>query len=88
MKVRLRVKPGSHRNHVGGSYPGPHGPELVVAVTARAMDGQANVAVVVQLAQNLGCPKSEIRIVSGHTGRSKSVEIPDFCAHRIQELLQ
>lgn len=87
MRIRVRVKPGSSRNRVGGRYPGQHGDELIVSVTARAVDGQANAAVVERLAAALGCPRREIEIVSGATGRSKVVEIPDACAALASALL-
>ena len=87
MRIRVRVKPGSSRNRVGGRYPGQHGDELVVSVTARAVDGQANAAVVARLAAALDCPRRDIQIVSGTTGRSKVIEIPEACAALASALL-
>jgi uncharacterized protein (TIGR00251 family) len=84
MKVNIRVKPGSSRNQVGGAYPLPDAgaPALVVATTAPAVDGKANTAVVKALAKALGVRASDIEIVSGHTSRTKLIEIPSDSADR------
>lgn len=74
MRVTIRVKPGSSRTKVGGRYGDD---ALIVAVNAPAVDGRANEAVIEALAQALDCRRSDITIVSGHTGRTKVVEIPD-----------
>ncbi|MDT7619676.1 MAG: uncharacterized protein QOF99_577, partial [Pseudonocardiales bacterium] len=44
MRVRVRVRPGARRVEVGGCWDGPRGPALLVAVRARAVEGQANEA--------------------------------------------
>ena len=77
MKAAIRVKPGSSRTKVGGCYqPTGAEPALVVAVNAPAQDGKANKAVIQSLAKALKVKKSEIEIVSGHTGRTKIVDYP------------
>lgn len=67
------AKPGSKRPGVGGN----HGDALVVAVAARAVDGKANDAIVAAVAAALNVAKREVRIVRGHSGRAKRLEIPD-----------
>ena len=49
MRILLRVRPGASRTAVGGRYDGPSGPALVVAVAARAVEGQATKAVLRRL---------------------------------------
>jgi len=72
MRVRIRVKPGSARERVGGD----DGHErLVVAVTARAVDGRANEAAVRAIAGAFGVRPSQVRLVRGATSRTKVVEI-------------
>ena len=52
--VAVRVKPGASRPGSGGRHDGPHGPALVVAVTAPAVDGRATEAARRALAEALG----------------------------------
>ncbi|MDR0435321.1 MAG: DUF167 domain-containing protein [Propionibacteriaceae bacterium] len=79
MRVSIRVKPGSSRNRVGGAYPLPDGatPALIVATTAPAVDGKANAAVIKLLAKSLEIRAAAITVVSGHTARTKLLEVPD-----------
>jgi len=50
----VRVRPGAKADAVGGRRDGPRGPALLVTVRARAVDGQANSAVEVALAEAFG----------------------------------
>ncbi|HEY0117825.1 MAG TPA: DUF167 family protein, partial [Cellulomonas sp.] len=61
MRVAIRVRPGASRTRVGGL----HGDRLVVAVTARAVDGAATTAALVALAEALGVRPRLVRLVSG-----------------------
>lgn len=81
----VRVKPGASRTRVGGGYGDP--PALVVAVSAPAVDGRANDAVVLALADALEVRRVQISIVSGHTARSKVVEVDADVAERWAALL-
>ncbi|MGB4104094.1 MAG: DUF167 domain-containing protein [Candidatus Microthrix parvicella] len=81
--VAVWAKPGSKKPGVGGR----HGDALIVAVAARPIDGRANDAVVATLAEALNVAKREVRIVGGHTGRAKRVEVPDRVAARAAELM-
>jgi uncharacterized protein (TIGR00251 family) len=82
----VRVKPGASRTRVGGGYGDP--PALVVAVSAPAVDGRANDAVVLALADALEVRRAEISIVSGHTARSKVVAVDADVAERWAALLE
>ncbi len=72
-RLRVRVKPGSRRGPLVET--GADG-MLTVHVRERAVDGAANDGVIAALAAHLGCRKGEVRIVTGHTARLKTVEIP------------
>jgi hypothetical protein len=58
---------------VGGRY----GDALVVAVTARAVDGKATEATLRAVAEALGVRRRAVRLVAGATSRTKVVEISD-----------
>ncbi|KQS99645.1 DUF167 domain-containing protein [Cellulomonas sp. Leaf395] len=71
MRVAIRVRPGSSRTVVGGT----HADRLVVAVSARAVDGAATQAALDALARALGLRPRQVRLVSGATSRDKLVEV-------------
>ncbi|GAA3586505.1 hypothetical protein GCM10022235_66550 [Kribbella ginsengisoli] len=75
MRILLRVKPGASRTAVGGRYDGPAGPALVVAVAARAVEGQATKAVLQAVATAFGVRPSAVTLVRGATSRDKLIEI-------------
>ena len=83
MRVAIRVRPGASRTEVGGSHDGA----LVVRVTARAVEGQANDAVVRALAEALGVPRRAVSLVTGATSRSKVVDVDGATPERLAALL-
>ena len=87
-RVSIRVKPGSARERVGGSYGNG---ALVVAVSARAVDGKATEAALSAVASAFGVRRADLTLVSGRTSRDKVVEIagpdPGF-ANRLENLLR
>lgn len=72
VRFTVRVRPGASRTRVGGSY--GEG-ELVVAVTDRAVDGNATRACLRAVAEALGARRSTVHLVSGATRRTKVLEI-------------
>jgi uncharacterized protein len=73
--IAVRVKPGSSVAAVGGSYPGPYGDAVIVAVNAPAVDGRANDAVVRAVAAALGVKPAAVRVRTGATARNKLLAI-------------
>ena len=71
----MRVRPGARVDAVGGRRDGPRGPALLVAVRARAVDGQANAAVEAALAEAFEVRRADVGIVAGYRSRDKVVEI-------------
>jgi uncharacterized protein len=69
--VAVRVRPGASRTKVGGSYDGPWGPALVVAVHAPAVDGRATEAARQALAEALGVRPARLTLRAGATSRDK-----------------
>ncbi|MDQ2624119.1 MAG: DUF167 domain-containing protein [Actinomycetota bacterium] len=79
MRVPLRVRPGASRTRVGGRYGEGESARLVVAVSARAVDGAATKAVLVAVAEAFGVRPRHVTLVAGATSRDKlvDVEVPD-----------
>ncbi|HEV3362268.1 MAG TPA: DUF167 domain-containing protein [Pseudonocardiaceae bacterium] len=82
---------GAAKQFVGGSHPGPHGPALIVAVTAPAVEGKANEALRKALASALDIRRADIEIVVGAHGRDKIIVIdaaPDRMTMIIDKVTQ
>ncbi|MEU6075167.1 DUF167 domain-containing protein [Micromonospora sp. NPDC047074] len=71
LTVAVRVKPGSARARVGGRFDGPHGPALVIAVNAPAVDGRATEAARRALAAALGVRPAVVSLRAGAASRDK-----------------
>lgn len=85
-RVPIRVRPGASRTRVGGAY----GDRLVVAVSARAVDGAATEAALKAIAEAFAVRRRDVGLVSGATSRDKVVDVDlpdDEVAARLRELL-
>ena len=71
-RLRLRVRAGAHRDGIEGE----HGGALRVRVTAAPEKGKANRRVLELLADVLGVPPSELRLLAGESRPDKVVWIP------------
>ncbi|MGX6604878.1 DUF167 domain-containing protein [Micromonosporaceae bacterium Da 78-11] len=71
LSVPVRVRPGAGRTRVGGRYEGPHGPALIVAVGAPAVDGKATEAVRRALADAFAVRPADVSLRLGATSRDK-----------------
>jgi uncharacterized protein YggU (UPF0235/DUF167 family) len=85
-RVAVRVKPGARRTAVGGRYDGPHGPALIIAVTAPAVDGKATEAARRALAEALGVKPAAVTLRVGATSRDKVFEVPMEAEERAERL--
>ncbi|MCV2395451.1 DUF167 domain-containing protein [Actinotalea sp. M2MS4P-6] len=84
-RVAIRVKPGASRTQVGGAY----GDRLVVAVSARAVDGAATEAALAAVAKAFGLRRRQVTLVTGATSRDKVVSLeldPAVAERRAAEL--
>lgn len=73
-RMRIMVKPGSRK---GPLVETGEGGQFTVYVRERAVDGAANDAVVTVLARHLELRPRQVRIITGHTARVKTVEISE-----------
>jgi uncharacterized protein YggU (UPF0235/DUF167 family) len=86
--LAVRVTPRGGRDAVEGWGEDSAGRVfLKVRVRAAPADGEANAAVEAVLAKTLGAPRSAVRVVRGHTGRLKSVEVEGMDMPTIQAAL-
>lgn len=84
VRINILLVPGSGR----GSIVGTHDGALRIRVAARAVEGQANRALIVLIAKALGTAKSNVQIERGHTSRRKTVTIRDLDAAQVLARLQ
>ena len=69
----IRVRANASNNTVGGTAGDP--PRLIVAVQAPAVDGQANSAIVKELAKAFDLRPRDFTILTGETSRDKRIQV-------------
>jgi len=82
-RLAIRLTPRANRDAIVGEREGT----LLVRVTAPPVDGAANEALIRLLAKQLHLAKGSVRIVSGGTSRTKSVEIEGLDAAEVRARL-
>ena len=73
MKLSIRVKPSASEEKIEEIAAG----QFEVSVTEPPIQGRANQAIVRALAEFFGVSVSRVTIISGHTSRSKLIDIGD-----------
>ena len=71
VRVSVHVQPRASRSEIIGQ----HGTALKVRLQAPPVDGAANEALVQLLAESLGVSQRSVRVVTGATSRTKTVEV-------------
>ena len=74
-RITLRVQAGARSDRILGLA----GDVVRLSVTAPAREGRANPAVVALLARTLGVPRSTVRVLRGHTSRTRMAGV-EGCA--------
>jgi uncharacterized protein len=70
-ELRVRLQPRARGDEVVGERAGA----VLIRVTAPPVDGKANEALCRLVAKKAGVAPSRVRVIRGHTGRSKTLEI-------------
>ena len=83
VRLQLRVQPRASREEVAGVA----GDAIRVRLTAPPVEGAANEALVRFLAARLAVSRAAVALVSGHTGRTKVVEVAGLSAEEASRLL-
>jgi uncharacterized protein len=71
VRVSVHVQPRASRSEIVGL----HGAALKVRLQAPPVDGAANEALVVLLADRLGVARRAVKVVAGASSRAKTVEV-------------
>lgn len=82
--IKVRVQPRAAKNSLAGEMEGA----LKVRLTAPPVDGAANEACCKFFGEVFGIAKSNVEIVSGHTGRNKLVRIRGVSEAKARALLR
>jgi len=82
--IKVKVIPRSSRTEILGKENDIYRMKL----TDPPVEGKANKAVIELLAEKLGVPKREIEIVSGKTGRLKTIRIRGLAAGEVAQALK
>lgn len=82
-RLRLRVLPGSPKPGIVGR----HGDAWKLRVAAPPERGKANEATLELLAKTLAVEPSDLRLVSGHGARDKTVEVKGLSADEAERRL-
>lgn len=77
--IDVHLQPGARRSAACGE----HGGRLKVAVAAQPLEGRANEALVDWLAERLGLPRRQVRLVSGPRSRDKTVRVEGVNADEV-----
>jgi len=81
--VNIHVQPGARKTEVVGLYGGA----IKIKVAATPERGIANEALIDFIAERLGVYKHAIKLVSGRTGRSKTIAIEGMSADDARQKL-
>ena len=79
----MKVLPRSSKDEIVRQKDGVY----KIKLTAPAIEGKGNKALLKLLARKLGIPKREIRIISGERSRIKSIQIERLTFEQVQKLL-
>jgi uncharacterized protein len=81
--LRVRVRPRASRDEVQGVHDGA----LLVRLTAKPVDGEANAALARLLAHELRVPATAIELMRGQTGRDKLLRVRGLAAEVVRARL-
>jgi len=78
------VQPRASRTELAGR----HGDALKVRLVAPPVEGAANAALVRYLAEVLDVPRASIKLLSGHSGRRKLVQVTGITTAQAESALR
>ena len=81
--IKIYVQPRAAKNELAGYFQDA----LKIRLSAAPVEGEANEACRVFLAERMGISKSRVKIISGLTSRHKQVKISGFTDSQFKEIL-
>jgi len=78
--LEIKAVPGASKTEFAGVKDG----RLRIRLAAAPEDGKANAELLSFLSKTLGCPKRDIRLVTGEKSRLKVVALPAECRERVE----
>lgn len=84
VRLVLHVQPRARRTEIVGF----HGEAIKLRLQALPVDGAANQALVRFLADRLGTPAAQVRLIAGHTTRRKVVVIAGASPEEVRRALE
>jgi uncharacterized protein (TIGR00251 family) len=82
VRFSVRLQPRASKNEIAGLQ----GSSLKIRVTAPPVDGSANQALIDFLSDSLEISRRNVCIISGHTSRTKVVEVREIGLEAVQRL--
>ena len=82
VRFSVRLQPRASKNEIAGLQ----GSSLKIRVTSPPVDGLANNALIGFLSDTLGVSRRNVCIVSGHTSRTKVIEVSEVSLEAVQRL--
>lgn len=82
VRFSVRLQPRASKNEIAGLQ----GSSLKIRVTAPPIEGLANQALIDFLSESLGTSRRNVCIVSGHSSRTKVVEVSEVGLEAVQRL--
>lgn len=82
VRFSVRLQPRASKTEIAGLQ----GASLKIRVTSPPVDGLANEAMIGFLSDSLGISRRNVCIVSGHTSRTKVVEVSEVGLEAVQRL--
>lgn len=84
MKLKVFIQPNAKNNEVVGL----HGDSIKIKIKAPPVDGEANLALIRFLSQQLGIPQKNFTLLHGQKGKNKLIEIESsFTEKELLEIL-
>jgi uncharacterized protein (TIGR00251 family) len=83
LRLEIKAIPGASKTELAGIKDG----RLRIRLAAAPEDGKANAEMLNFLSKTLGCPKRDLRLISGEKSRLKVIAIPVECRARVEGIV-